>query len=563
MALRLPSRTTFLATLATGVAALALSVSPVFALAAGDQDPDAVASPGLRGAVAPQLRPLAERDSALAAARRGQTAPPLPASYSAGTGDAAPGSAINYGKARKPQRLPKPYPAVRPGKPPLPQLEPYKSSYAARRLARQRGVDERQTREPPPTGIAAVPTIPFKKGRPPEAKPYEPTGIDVGSLRLKPYVEGAFGYDTNPARVQNPSKSSTLGRVDAGVSMESLWSVHSLKGELRAGYSDYMNIKNVDRPDAAGKIDGRIDITRDSSFDYGGTVNVTTIRAGSPEIQPGSTNITSTNQPISWNVNGYVGGTHRFNRLELSLRGTIGRAETGDATFSDGSKQQLHLNDYTTLGVTPRISYEVSPLFKPFVEASIDQRTYDSTTDVNGFQRNSRGYTLRAGASFEIDGKLRGEASGGYVEREYKDQRLVKLHGPTLDAALIYTATPLTTVTLRGSTTVNETTVPNASGAISRRAQVEIAHDLLRNVKITGQASYQVTSYQGQNIAATYTGGSTGLNERFLSAGVKAEYSLTRTVVVKASYAHERLNTTATGADYTTNIFLLGLRLQR
>ena len=44
---------------------------------------------------------------------------------------------------------------------------------------------------------------------------------------------------------------------------------------------------------------------------------------------------------------------------------------------------------------------------------------------------------------------------------------------------------------------------------------------------------------------------------------VKAEYSLTRSVVVKASYAYERLKTTVQGSDYTANIFLLGLRLQR
>lgn len=48
-----------------------------------------------------------------------------------------------------------------------------------------------------------------------------------------------------------------------------------------------------------------------------------------------------------------------------------------------------------------------------------------------------------------------------------------------------------------------------------------------------------------------------------MNATVKAEYSLTRTVVVKASYTYERLKTTVPGSDYTSNIFLLGLRLQR
>jgi len=561
-------RRTLNAALAAGVAALALCLAPALAQEADrDTSESQGLRDGLRGAVAPQLRPLAERDSALAAARKGGTAPPLPATYSAGTGDAAPGAAINYGKARKPLRLPKAYPPLRTGKPPLPQLEPYRNSYAARRQAReqarQRPLDDREAQQPPPTGVAVVPTIAVKTRKKAEENPFEPVGVDVGSLRLRPYVEGGFGYDTNPGRVENPKTGSTLARVDVGASVESLWSAHSLKGELRAGYADFFQVKNVNRPDAIGKLDGRIDVTRDTQFDYGGTINVTTIRAGSPEIQPGSSNAVSTNQPITWNAGGYIGGAHRFNRLELSLRGTIARAETGNATFSDGSIQQLSLNDYTTVGVIPRVSYEFSPLFKPFVEATVDKRVYDSPVDVNGYQRNSHGYALRAGATFEIDGKLKGEASGGYVDRNYQDPRLVKLRGPTLDAALIYTATPLTTVTLRGTTTTNETTVPNASGAITRRATVEITHDLLRNVRISGLASYQVTSYQGQNISSSFTGSATGLNERTIAAGVKAEYSLTRTVVVKASYAYERLKTTVPGSDYTSNIFLLGLRLQR
>ncbi len=567
MALRKNSRTLAIASLATGALALApLSHAP----AAAQEQQRSGDDFGLRGSNAPggqQLSPLKKRrDSDRNPSGQGLvSAPPPPASYSAGAGDVAPDAAINYAKPRKATRLPKAYPPPpRDGKDALPPLEPYKTSYAGKKKAKARPADDQPVvRRLPPTGVAVVPTIAAKTPKKPEDKPYEPLGIDVGSLRLKPYVEGSFGYDTNPNRVTSPSKGSTLGRIDGGLAIESQWAQHSLKGEMRGGYSDYLGVKGANRPDGAGKIDGRIDVTRDTSLDYGGNFNITTIRQGSPEIPSSSSGATSTNQPISWNVGGYAGATHKFNRLEVSLRGTIDRGETGDATFSDGSVQKLHLNNYTTLGLKPRISYEISPAFKPFVEATIDKRTYDSTTDVNNYMRNSNGRAIRAGASFEIDGKLKGEASGGYVERDYQDPRLVKLRGPTFDASLIWTASPLTTVTLRGSTTANETTIPNASGAIARKASVEISHELLRNLKISGLASYQVTSYQGQNLSTAYTGSSTGINERVVNATVKAEYSLTRTVVVKASYTYERLKTTVPGSDYTSNIFLLGLRLQR
>ncbi len=190
-------------------------------------------------------------------------------------------------------------------------------------------------------------------------------------------------------------------------------------------------------------------------------------------------------------------------------------------------------------------------------------RCYDKVFDVNGFRRNSTGLAARGGVNFEATRTVTGEVSGGYVQRDYEDPRLINLRGPTVDASVIWTASPLTTVTLRGSTAANETTLANASGAIARKGTIEVSHALFRNVTLTGAASYQVSSYQGTNLQSSSQTTSTGINERLLTATVKAEYALTRSVSVKASYGFERLKTTVPGADYTANIFLLGLRLQR
>jgi hypothetical protein len=387
--------------------------------------------------------------------------------------------------------------------------------------------------------------------------------VGVGSLRLKPYIEGYGGYDTNPYRENSPTKTSPILRGEIGTTMQSEWSQHGLVGEFHLGYSDFPRVTAANRPDGLGKVDGKIDVLRDTTIDYGGNFSITTLRPGSPELQQGSTNAASTNQPVTWSAGGYVGGTQKFNRLEVSLRGALDRAQTGDATFSDGSTQKLSLNDYTTVGLRPRISYEITPGLKPFVEATVDRRVYDNVYDVNNFKRSSNGYAARAGASFEIVKEVTGEVSGGYVQRDYDDPRLVKLRGPTVDASVIWTASPLTTVTLRGSTTANETTIANASGAMTRRITGEISHALLRNVTLTGTAGYQVTSYQGTNLQTSSSSTSTGINERLLTANVKAEYALTRSVVIKASYSYEKLKTTVPGADYTANVFLLGLRLQR
>ena len=147
---------------------------------------------------------------------------------------------------------------------------------------------------------------------------------------------------------------------------------------------------------------------------------------------------------------------------------------------------------------------------------------------------------------------LTGELAVGYAQRSYADTRVPLLSGATVDAALIWTATPLTTVTLKAATSLNETTVPFAAGAVTHTFSTEVSHALLRNLTIGATGSLGINDYQGVS-----------LHEVTLSGGLKADYNLTRSLVVRGSFTHERLQSSAIGSDYTANVFMLGLRLQR
>jgi hypothetical protein len=158
---------------------------------------------------------------------------------------------------------------------------------------------------------------------------------------------------------------------------------------------------------------------------------------------------------------------------------------------------------------------------------------------------------VKAGSTFEITRTLVGEASAGVQTRCYDDARLRDLRGPLVDAALIWSATPLTTVRLRAQSTIEESTLAYSSGALTQRATVEVQHDLWRNLSLIGALTVGETDYRG-----VY------LREKGLTASVKVEYKLTRAVVLRASFTHERLKSTTPGSDYTANVFLVGLRFQ-
>ncbi len=449
----------------------------------------------------------------------------------------------NYGKPRK---LIKRY---GPQKPdilhPLPPLQTYPTAPDAR-LAKRRGGPPIDSQPPPPTQ-AVIPRPEPRHLPPADPEPYAPVGVDVGSLRLKPYIESDFGYDTNPDQANGKAKGSAFIQEEGGASFQSDWSNHELKGELKGGYDDYFSDHNADRPYGSGTIDGRIDVTRDTKVNLEGRFDVSTQRPGSPEVSAAVVG-----RPLISTYGGTAGVTQQFGRLALSLRGTVDRTDEEDATLSDGTTQALSLENYTAYGVRGRAAYEITPGVTPFVEAFGDFRQHDTTIDLSGYDRNSTGAGAIAGSTFELSRKLTGSVDTGYEDRTYDDRRLPDLRGPLVDAALAWSATPLTTLTFKAATSLNETDLAGASGAISRSLSLELAHDLFRNLKLTGSLGYTNTDYSGIK-----------LTENTYDAGLKAEYSLSRSIVVRGSFTYERLRSTVTGEDYTQNIFMLGLRLQR
>ena len=72
---------------------------------------------------------------------------------------------------------------------------------------------------------------------------------------------------------------------------------------------------------------------RDLRIDAETRFLVDTQRTGSPNLQA----VTATNRPIVATYGGSLGATETFNRLSVSLRGSVDRSEFEDARLSDGT----------------------------------------------------------------------------------------------------------------------------------------------------------------------------------------------------------------------------------
>lgn len=381
-----------------------------------------------------------------------------------------------------------------------------------------------------------------------EDDPYAPLGLRLGTITVFPTLEASAGYDSNPSRATTgqPRRGSPVVRAETGFTARSDWSRHEFSADVRGAYSRYTAVPSADRPEASARLGGRIDVTNDTALDG-------ELRGRLDSETPGSANLTSAAQgrPLNFQYGGSVGATQRFNRLAVSLRGSIDRSTFEDARDSNGgiiSQQDRNLTQY---GLRLRTGYEVTPGLIPFAEALIDTRKYDLGTDRQGFRRDSSGAQFRVGSTFEITRTLTGEALAGYGLRRFEDQRLRDLRGPVVEASLNWAVTPLTTLRLRGTTEFEETTIANSSGSITRRVSAEISHALLRNLVFNGGLSFARADYNGVNRKDDTVRGTLGV-----------DYSITRNVVLRGSYQRERTVSNAPGNNVSSNLWLFGARLQ-
>lgn len=380
----------------------------------------------------------------------------------------------------------------------------------------------------------------------PEDDPFDAVGIRAGTFVLRPAIEVMGGYDTNPARVP-AGRGSTEVSVAPELQARSDWERHQLDVNLRGSYYYYPEVRLADRPSIDAKIDGRIDVTRDTRIDLEGRYLLATDYPGSPNLPADIARL-----PVYTDVGATVGVGQRFNRLDVALKSTVDRIVYENSLLVDGTSSSNQDRDYNQFGLQLRGNYELTPGVKPFAEADIDTRHHDLAFDRDGLQRDSDGLTPRIGTTFEITRKLTGEIATGYLMRTYKDPTLPDVRALVVDGSLLWTATALTNVKLTARSTADESVLPGVSAVLRRDAGFEVNHALRRWLVGTFKLGFGLDDYIG----------SIRQDHRYL-ASLGLTYKLTRTVQIKGEVRREWLRSNVANVDYTADVVLVGVRLQR
>ena len=317
--------------------------------------------------------------------------------------------------------------------------------------------------------------------------PFGAVGDYAGSFLIKSALELSAGYDTNPRRTAVPGGSPFYVVAPEFLAVSD-WERHALVADLRGSFTGYGNTfpppsdgtvspapVNVDRPDFTGHVDGRLDVTSDTRLLAQTRLRVATDNPGSPNIQAGLAKY-----PVYASFGGTFGVDQNFNRLQISAGATVDRTAYTDSKLTDGTFASNDDRNFNQFGGIGRVSYDLMPGVKPFIEVEGDSRIHDDKLDRNGYARDSSGGYVKGGTSFEFSRLLTGEIGVGYAARDYVDTRLNRLEGLLVSSSLTWTVTPLTTAKFYSDTAISETTLPGTSGVLTHTYTVEVDHDFRR-----------------------------------------------------------------------------------
>ncbi|WP_315796979.1 MULTISPECIES: outer membrane beta-barrel protein [unclassified Bradyrhizobium] len=371
-----------------------------------------------------------------------------------------------------------------------------------------------------------------------DAKPYDPTGMTVGSFLVKPAVEILAGYDTNPTR-RNGGQGSPVAIVATEVAVRSQWERHQLNADFRGAYTEDTNVRSISHPTFEARAQGRYDVTE-------GTAVTGEARFVNDALTlPGALKL-----PRATSFGGSAGVLQKIGPTEIAFKGSADRVVFNDAVITANVPLRTQDRNYTQPGAQVRVTYVLTPNISPFVDMSFDRRNHDLQVDFNGQRRDSSGITARGGAVVNM-GSLTGEASVGYLTRRMDSPLMPNVSGVIADATLAWAATDTTTFVLVARSQASETPAMNVSGILSRDVILQMDHQFEPWLIGTLRGGYGQDQFVGIG----------RVDQRmFVAAG--GTYKMNRNVQLKSEVRTEWTRSNIALNNFMAVVGVVGVRVQ-
>ena len=345
-----------------------------------------------------------------------------------------------------------------------------------------------------------------------------------------------------PKGLRSP-RSDFIYSVAPQVNFKSTWSRDSLAGYVRLSEDAYGQHPNEDATQYGAGLNGEVDLgthtTITAGADYGHYVSPRGAAVSGITEKRIEFDFTSVDAQIA----------HEFNRVRVSARYDHQNYAYQDAETLTGAPVSESFFNHQIDAGTAKVEYAISPDTALYAEAVFNNRHYNDSPTLD---QSSHGYNVEAGANFDIGHLIRGQIDIGYLDQTYQSA-YGHISGLSTESKIQWFPSELTTATLTLLRTVNDSLIIGSPGFLTSDATLQVDHELLRNVILSGNLLTGEDQYQGISRTDSRFGG-----------GLTADWLLTRHLGLALGYAYTDVNSSGAdrGSSFKDNRVSLSTKLQ-
>ena len=383
---------------------------------------------------------------------------------------------------------------------------------------------------------------------------FDPNGLRLGNFFWFPHAELEGSYNSNIFATPTNPTSDLIGTLAPSFDLLSNFPRNALNLRGTSALQGYANHPAQNTQDGTVTVDGRLDVSAGSSLYGNASVAHLNIPYGSPN-SPGSIA-----QPVTyWEYiarAGYVQGVRRFSyQVDVG----VDAAQYNAAQLVGGGVLPQSSQDASISSAAVRAGYELVPDYVGWIRVGGSLYDYWHTVP-GGTRANSKSYRVDVGLQIAPRHIIYGEAYVGYVIQNFDQSNLGSTSSPDYGGRLVWNLTRLTTLTFTGKLNFNTGTPssgtmaipgPAGNGYLAQTITANADHELLRNLLVTLNASYENDSFQG--ITRT---------DNFFTASAGLRYLVNRNLFLGGSFSYYQRSSSLAGVSFSQNILMLRVGTQ-
>jgi hypothetical protein len=383
---------------------------------------------------------------------------------------------------------------------------------------------------------------------------FDPNGLRLGSFFWFPHAELEGSYNSNIFATPTNPTSDLIGTLAPSFDLLSDFPRNALNLRGSSALQSYANHPAQNTQDGTVTVDGRLDVSAGSSLYGNASVAHLNIPYGSPN-SPGSIA-----QPVTyWEYiarAGYVQGMRRFSyQVDVG----VDAAQYNAAQLVGGGVLPQSSQDASISSAAVRAGYELVPDYVGWIRLGGSLYDYWHTVP-GGTRANSKSYRVDVGLQIAPRHIIYGEAYVGYVIQNFDQSNLGSTSSPDYGGRLVWNLTRLTTLTFTGKLNFNTGTPssgtmaipgPAGNGYLAQIITANADHELLRNLVVTVNASYENDSFQG--ITRT---------DNFFTASAGLKYLVNRNLFLGGAFSYYQRSSSLAGVSFSQNILMLRVGTQ-